>query len=329
MVTYRRLTIALVSVSVTLAACTPSSGHGGTSTYAPPTFSTPSSSPTSAVPDALPDSPAPAPDGTVTITVSPTVEPSSAVQTGPPDPNQGANQLGQGESAIFNGSANGGTNIDDTVNYLTDVVHSVYGVWADWFQRANFAFTQPGYYIVRPGGSLQTECTYVSPVWTADTQNAQFCDKDTFYQGTAGTIEFPADTMQSMWSGNIFQQQSGKVGDFAAGIIVAHEFGHDVAYNLQNDFSVSQPRPPDNELLADCFAGVWAYVAFSQGLANRDDLQDAVAALGVIGDTQGSHGTDAQRVNALEIGMLGSQANQTPALPSNCTTAFWPSLGMR
>jgi hypothetical protein len=34
-------------------------------------------------------------------------------------------------------------------------------------------------------------------------------------------------------------------------------------------------------------------------------------------------------MNALEIGLRGSQANPTPALPSNCTTAFWPTLGMK
>jgi len=58
--------------------------------------------------------------------------------------------------------------------------------------------------------------------------------------------------------------------------IVAHEFGHDVQYELTRQLSIEAPQQPDSELIADCFAGVWASAVFDDGLlaeAERNGLR--------------------------------------------------------
>jgi predicted metalloprotease len=116
-------------------------------------------------------------------------------------------------------------------------------------------------------------------------------------------------------------------GDFAQGYVIAHEVGHHVQ-NLQGTLDRARSaqarvgKAEGNqvqvgvELQADCYAGVWAAQAKApdgQPLLEPGDIEEGMRAAEAIGDdmlTQGrvspdnfTHGTSAQRMEALRRGL--------------------------
>jgi hypothetical protein len=118
-------------------------------------------------------------------------------------------------------------------------------------------------------------------------------------------------------------------GDFAQAYVIAHEVGHhvqdlmgtlDQAHNLQARASETEGNAIQVkvELQADCYAGVWAANAKTpegQSILEQGDIEEGMRAAEAIGDdtlqreTQGrvvpdsfTHGTSAQRMNALRTG---------------------------
>ncbi|HEV8406484.1 MAG TPA: neutral zinc metallopeptidase [Sphingomicrobium sp.] len=118
-------------------------------------------------------------------------------------------------------------------------------------------------------------------------------------------------------------------GDFAQAYVIAHEVGHhvqdltgtlDQAEQLQAKSSQTQGNAIQVkiELQADCYAGVWAANAKTpegQPVMEAGDFQEGMRAAEAIGDdtlqreTQGkvvpdsfTHGTSAERMNALQTG---------------------------
>jgi len=122
-----------------------------------------------------------------------------------------------------------------------------------------------------------------------------------FYCSRDQTIYLQDDFMGAVETG---------IGDFAAAVIVAHEWAHHVQF-LQG-FEVSEA--PDEfgevysiemELMADCYAGVWALDADTRGLLAPGDIEEAVILAVQVGDAPGTarddpnaHGSNAQRVKA-------------------------------
>jgi predicted metalloprotease len=273
--------------------------------------------------------------GGTTVTEAP---PSTVTDTtsAPPstDGSSRTNQLNDGNGAVFNGSNDGGANLQATTTYLNAVIKDVDTVWSQWFTANHMAEPMVNYTIVQSGETLTSQCKLGNSYqWTSTTPNAMFCPQDDktlngqFYDGT---VWLPVQTFASMWSGNIFGRQANAgAGDFAAAALAAHEYGHKVQEQLSGIYGTPAPLNPQLELIADCFTGVWAYTAFSQDKLSRDDLEVALHALGAIGDTVGSHGTNAERDNALLIGLNGTPENPVHALPSNCTRNYWPALPMK
>jgi uncharacterized protein len=127
---------------------------------------------------------------------------------------------------------------------------------------------------------------------------------------------------------NELSQRFGAPGDFAQAYVIAHEVGHhvqdlegtlDQAHNLQARGSEAQDNAIQVkiELQADCYAGVWAANARdAQGsIMEQGDLEEGMRAAEAIGDdtlqkqSQGvvvpdsfTHGTSAQRMEALQRG---------------------------
>ena len=117
-------------------------------------------------------------------------------------------------------------------------------------------------------------------------------------------------------------------GDFAQAYVIAHEVGHHIQ-NLEGTLDRAQSAQASSskaggnavqvgvELQADCYAGVWAK---RSGLLEAGDIEEGMRAAEAIGDdmlTQGrvspdnfTHGTSAQRTEALQRGLQGGDPAQ-------------------
>jgi hypothetical protein len=121
----------------------------------------------------------------------------------------------------------------------------------------------------------------------------------------------------------------GAPGDFAAAYVIAHEVGHHVQNLLGYSDRVSRAQQNAAsqqeanelsvrlELMADCFAGVWAYHAHrQQQLLEPGDIEEGLRAAAAIGDDRlqkmatgrvqpdsFTHGSSEQRVQWLQRGM--------------------------
>jgi uncharacterized protein len=114
----------------------------------------------------------------------------------------------------------------------------------------------------------------------------------------------------------------GAPGDFAQAYVVAHEVGHHVQ-DLEGRLSSgsnSNQQQVGIELQADCYAGVWAK---RSGLLEAGDAEEGMKAAEAIGDdtlqrqSQGvvvpesfTHGSSAQRMEALRRGLTGGDPSQ-------------------
>ena len=102
-------------------------------------------------------------------------------------------------------------------------------------------------------------------------------------------------------------QRPWQIGDFALAFILAHELGHHVQKQVgtldAGLFTIQE------ELQADCFAGVWGRLIFEQGALEEGALGEAVEQLANIADLPGTpwddpgaHGTESQRIDAFLTG---------------------------
>jgi predicted metalloprotease len=116
-------------------------------------------------------------------------------------------------------------------------------------------------------------------------------------------------------------RQLGAGGDFARYYVVAHEYGHHIQKltGVADAIRSAQSQRPQvanqlqvrMELQADCYAGVWA--GKNRNLVEPGDFEEGMTAASAIGDdrlTGGrvssenfTHGTSAQRMEALRAGM--------------------------
>jgi predicted metalloprotease len=237
-----------------------------------------------------------------------------------------------GGDALADGAAPPSSSVDPngyayTVEeYLAWAIKDLDAKWTPWFTSRGYAEPQVRYDVILPGETFRSVCTNI-PVLTDTTPNAYYCPGDA---NGEGQIWLPVTTLQKMWSGDVFTRRSQRIGDFAAAIITAHEFGHHVADELQGQSTkagrtITALTGANPELLADCFAGVWAATAYYGGVLEPGDFEEAVAALEAIGDPATStttpvvapHGTAEQRVAALQLG-YNQQANPTP-----CVQTYW------
>ncbi len=117
----------------------------------------------------------------------------------------------------------------------------------------------------------------------------------------------------------------GAPGDFAQAYVIAHEVGHHVQHSLgllSGAAGLSQGdanrQSVQQELQADCLAGIWGRSAAARGRLESGDVEEGLRAAAAIGDdtlqqrSQGrvvpesfTHGSSADRVAAFRRGMNG------------------------
>jgi predicted metalloprotease len=99
-------------------------------------------------------------------------------------------------------------------------------------------------------------------------------------------------------------------GDFAAIIVLAHEWGHQVRWQLRR----SSQSSIEEEGSADCLAGASAKTAEFARLLDPDDIQEAKLSLALGGDEEldptdpDAHGTPRQRISRFLDGYKGGLA---------------------
>ena len=177
------------------------------------------------------------------------------------------------------------------------------GMWTAAFRDIGVRFHAPQ--LVRHRSALRTVCGVVTP------GNASYCyDNNTIY------FDDVFLAAQAKITGNAF----GTDGDMAAIGIVAHEFGHAVAFQL----GVRARTSYDNESIADCLAGAFARKADEDGHLEDGDVDEAFFAMAAAGDPEleltgdrridrrrsarlarGAHGTKEQRMQNFRAGLDG------------------------
>lgn len=266
----------------------------------------------------------------------------------PPTPSSTPPSLERVEAAV---SLNDTGAITDqaTTDYIWAIINNADRVWSRWFADmkrlqptknyrepyVDVVTVQPGAPFTNEGCKVETSPGVVTTTFDSNYSNAMYCYAANGHGDDRGIIVVPVQALKKLWSGDIYGRpvaDGAAIGDYAAGVVLAHEFGHHIADELAVQLDV--PRIPNrdknNELLADCFAGVHAY-ALSLGTDGRldpGDIDEALAALNALGDrSTGSsdpHGTPAERQNAFRVGLYGSETNKLPGYPHNCLKAFWP-----
>jgi len=228
------------------------------------------------------------------------------------------------QSAVLPGSP------QTVVDFLTDVVQDLDSDWTQWFLASELEEPFVSYVIIQPGQSYTMGCGGQLTL-VHDTPNAYYCSIDEVSPGYRGTLYLPVTTMEKMWTGEILGQQGQRGGDFAAAIVVAHEFGHHAVDEIQIQMSqrgvqVAPPAEKYAELIADCMAGAWAASAYYKGYLEEGDYEEAVSALEAIGDYEifspQHHGTPQERVVALLTGYNGTDV-WPPASPEACIEQYW------
>ena len=191
--------------------------------------------------------------------------------------------------------------------FLPGVLGSTEAVWGELFKQSGAQY-RPTTLVAYKGGT-NTACgigqAVMGPFYCPGDQRV-YIDPD-FFNELSRRFQAP--------------------GDFAAAYVIAHEVGHHVQ-NLEGTLDKSQSsqarvsKAEGNaiqvgvELQADCYAGVWAHHAKdSQGrtVMEPGDVEEGMRAAEAIGDdmlTKGqvspdnfTHGTSAQRMEALRRGL--------------------------
>jgi predicted metalloprotease len=211
---------------------------------------------------------------------------------------------GSGQVAQSDNSQQSVEQLCTSNQYATEACNALQSLdetWAPEFQRAGIQFRKPT--LVFYGGQTRSGCGGASSA-----MGPFYCPQDeSIYIDTSFYDEL--------------QRQLGAKGDFARYYVVAHEFGHHiqkltgVAEQIQSAQS-QNPRAANQlqvrmELQADCYAGVWA--GKNRNLVDPGDFEEGMNAASSIGDdrlTGGrvsadnfTHGTSAQRMEALRAGM--------------------------
>lgn len=211
---------------------------------------------------------------------------------------------GTGTVQQGDGSAQSVEQLCTSNQYATEscnALSSLNQTWEPVFRQANVPFQQPT--LVFYTGGTNSGCGGAS--------------------SSMGPFYCPAD--QGIYIDTSFydqlDQQLGARGDFARYYVVAHEFGHHIQKltGVADAIRSAQSQSPGSanqlqvrmELQADCYAGVWA--GKNRNLIEPGDFEEGMTAASAIGDdklTGGrvssenfTHGTSAQRMEALRAGM--------------------------
>jgi uncharacterized protein len=198
---------------------------------------------------------------------------------------------------------------EDTKKYKefsSKVIGSTNQVWKKEFSEEKLQYKEPKLVLFR--GSTNSECG------GADSRvGPHYCPNDqTIYLDET-----------------FFEQLRTKFGAQGGQVAEAYVMAHEVGHHVQNITGIlNKVNMRDNsssvkvELLADCYAGVWAGIAKQEGVINESEISQAIDAASAVGDdriqksTTGrvnpetwTHGSSAQRKQSFMQGYKGLDNN--------------------
>ena len=207
------------------------------------------------------------------------------------------------------------TQICNSSAYATEACNALTSLNATWepeFARAGIRFEEPVLNLF-PSGRVETQgCGSASSA------------SGPFYCPADYTIYIDTTFYDQM------ARQMGAGGDFARYYVIAHEYGHHIqnitglASQIRNAQAQNPSRRNDlqvrMELMADCYAGVWA--GKNRRLIEPGDMEEGMRAASAIGDDtlmrragqrinpeNFTHGTSAQRMDALRRGLQSADSD--------------------
>lgn len=203
---------------------------------------------------------------------------------------------------------------DELADFVGVVVRETEVVWTEKFRQAGQTYVPPK--VVLFSGQTQSGC------------GAASANSGPFYCPNDQKVYIDLSFYDQL------RKQFGAPGDFAQAYVLAHEVGHHVQAleGTLGEFNAARGRMSAEEanaysvrveLQADCYAGVWANGVGQENLLEGGDVEEAITAANAIGDdtlTRGTvaprnftHGTSAQRMKWLQIGMRSGN-------PADCDT---------
>lgn len=197
---------------------------------------------------------------------------------------------------------------EELAKFSRQILAGTEDVWTEVFQKMGRTYTPPK--MVLYTGSVQTSCGNGS------------ASMGPFYCSGDQCLYIDLSFFTSM------KKELGADGDFAYAYVIAHEVGHHVEYLLGTlDKAHAQMAKMNTtdankisvrlELLADFYAGVWAYHDNEKFSSLEDgDIEEAINCAQVIGDNylqekargystpeSFTHGTSKQRMKWLKLGL--------------------------
>lgn len=185
-----------------------------------------------------------------------------------------------------------------------NALSSLNQTWQPVFEKAGMRFSQPE--LVFYQGGTSSGCGSAS-----SSMGPFYCPADNgIYIDTSFYTQL--------------ERELGAGGDFARYYVMAHEYGHHIQQitGMADQIRSAQQQNPRQsnqlqvlmELQADCYAGVWA--GKNRNLIEPGDFEEGMAAAAAIGDDtlmrnagqrvspeSFTHGTSAQRMQALKLGL--------------------------
>jgi predicted metalloprotease len=207
----------------------------------------------------------------------------------------------------------------ELVSFVSFVLDDAQATWTRLFEESGRTYRPAHLVLFRD--ATQSGCGYATS------------DVGPFYCPADETIYLDLGFFREL------QNRYGAEGDFAQAYVIAHE----VAHHVQNQLGISDrvqglagDNPDDanelsiqQELQADCLAGVWGQSTYDRGLLEGGDLQEGLDAAAAVGDDRiqrqatgtvnpetWTHGSSEQRRTWFETGFTSGD-------PDACDTFGW------
>lgn len=253
----------------------------------------------------------PAPSGT--LPDAPDVEaprpapaPPRALESLPTDPKL----LPAGAPGLYDGLYRGEGPGPGLVALLDTIYRDVHAYWGSVFADAGLAAPTANPIWLGAGEVVETGCRgEVGEFGGFDDRAAAYC-------GANDGIGIGLPKAADYWSGNHSSNQDYgaelAAGEFSLVLLMAHEYGHNLQWELGLEVSDAA-----SEAHADCLAGVWIGVLGRSGRTTERDLEEVGGSLARMGDhDHGSpHGTPDERYAAFRLGYDGGSIHAcTPLL---------------